>query len=207
MEEIDDCGIGESGGWVGGSGGAAEAEKALSVRGGLCTVGLTGVAPALASGAQLESESVSSCTRCSGSSGSGEVSWACALRAGQRSAGVPPGWGQRWLSAPPSWVGFRFLSSRKPSCFPEIPIRMGLVVQTSLSRVAWAVDSSATQRGKGAELCLSGCHHAGRQRTPVPAVVLTSRPGSQGVRGPGCLSGATFKSLQPLSFLLSPSLK
>lgn len=144
-------------GWEG-RGGAAEAEKALTVRGGLRTVGLTGVAPALASGAQLESESVSSCTRCSGSSGSGEVSWACALRAGQRSAGVPPGWGQRWLSAPPSWVGFRFLSSRKPSCFPEIPIRMGLVVQTSLSRVAWAVDSSATQRGKGTDNTIHPSH-------------------------------------------------
>lgn len=89
-------------GWEG-RGGAAEAEKALTVRGGLRTVGLTGVAPALASGAHLESESVSSCTRCSGSSGSGEVSWACALRAGQRSVGVPPGWGQRWLSAPALW--------------------------------------------------------------------------------------------------------
>lgn len=107
-------------GWEG-RGGAAEAEKALTVGGGLCTVGLTGVAPSLASGAHLESESVSSCTRCSGSSGSGEISRACALRAGQRSAGVPPGWGQRWLSAPPSWVGFRFLSSRNLPAFQKFP--------------------------------------------------------------------------------------
>lgn len=100
-------------GWEG-RGGAAEAEKALTVRGGLRTVGLTGVAPALASGAQLESESVSSCTRCSGSSGSGEISRACALRAGQRSAGVPRGGGSvgslpRLCGSPAQLGGFQIL--------------------------------------------------------------------------------------------------
>lgn len=105
-------------GWEG-RGGAAEAEKALSVRGGLCTVGLTGVAPALASGAQLESESVSSCTRCSGSSGSGEVSWACALRAGQRAC--PRGGGSAGsLPRPAGWVSDSYQVGNLPA-FQKFP--------------------------------------------------------------------------------------
>lgn len=65
-------------GWEGRRG-ADESEKALTVRVGRPIVGPTGADPALASGAQWESEGISAAL------GSGEISQACTLRAsGQR---------------------------------------------------------------------------------------------------------------------------